>query len=390
LKSSTLHSLVTARALYDEALRLIAAGDRHMSTAGLIVLQDAIEIIFLAMLIELDQDEQKALESKSFDELIGELAKAGHKVRKSGTLKAMNKQRVICKHYGQLAEPITVQTYADAASIAVDELVRSVLGRGYQEVFLVDLLRDGEAKELLVDASRMLEGERWFDALVAVRKALFTEIEIDYSIHKWADADDDTDLAIWMFTRSGHKAHYWKKKRAWIVENVHTPFDYIQVDQEKLRLDAIEWGVNTAELRNLFRLTPQVFRAGGDAPWQISYELAFPPNEATPSNARYCLDRAISVLLRKQQHHTAGRWPRSDISFDPPPVYLNAAVHSKARQDSEVVHHISEEFLYTVMAHVSGFDPAENYYRISGHRPEGGLGGTDWISGYLLVQQLVE
>ncbi len=43
-----------------------------MSSAGLILLQDALEIVFLAMLVEQDVDEQKALESKSFDELIGE------------------------------------------------------------------------------------------------------------------------------------------------------------------------------------------------------------------------------------------------------------------------------------------------------------------------------
>jgi hypothetical protein len=72
MKSSTLHSLITARTLHDEARRLIAAGDRHMSSAGLILLQDALEIVFLAMLVEQDVDEQKALESKSFDELIGE------------------------------------------------------------------------------------------------------------------------------------------------------------------------------------------------------------------------------------------------------------------------------------------------------------------------------
>lgn len=388
VKPSTLHSLVTARALYDDSLRLISAGDRHMSTAGLIVLQDALEIIFLALLIELDVDEQKVLDSKSFDELIGELGKAGHRVRKSGTLKAMNKQRVICKHYGQLAEPITVQTYADAASIAVDEVVRSVLGKGYQEVFLVDLLLDGEAKDYLVDASRMLDEGLWFDALVAVRKSLFVEVEIDYSIHKWVDAGDEPDLALWMFTRSGHKAHSWKRNRAWIADNVRTPFDYIQVDHEKLRLDAMEWGVNTAELQNLLRLTPRVFRSDADLPWQLSYELDFPPNEATANNARYCLDRAISVLLRKQQHQTARRWPRKELPFDPPPVYLDAPVYGKARQDSEVVHRISDEFVYTVTARVSGFDPREDYYRISGHVPRQGElgGGVDWIAGYLLIQ----
>jgi len=99
-----------------------------MSSAGLILLQDALEIIFLSMLVERDVDEQKPLESKTFDELIGELKKVGVTVPKSGTLKALNKQRVITKHYGQLAEPLTVQTYAEAVDTAVEAIVLEVLG----------------------------------------------------------------------------------------------------------------------------------------------------------------------------------------------------------------------------------------------------------------------
>lgn len=74
-------------------------------------------------------DEQKDLESKTFDELIGELGKSEVKVPKSGTLKALNKQRVITKHYGQLAEPETVRNYAEASDIAVSKILMQVLGK---------------------------------------------------------------------------------------------------------------------------------------------------------------------------------------------------------------------------------------------------------------------
>lgn len=107
-----------------------------MSSAGLIMLQDALEIVILAMLVERDVDEQKTLESKTFDELMGELKKAGVAVPKSGTLKALNKQRVITKHYGQLAEPLTVQVYAEATEVAIDSIVPQVLGKGLQRRWL--------------------------------------------------------------------------------------------------------------------------------------------------------------------------------------------------------------------------------------------------------------
>ncbi|RYZ96770.1 MAG: hypothetical protein EOO68_16335, partial [Moraxellaceae bacterium] len=93
---------------------MVLLGDRHSCSAALILLQDALEIVMLALLVELGVDEQKTLETKSFDDLIGELRKVKVRVPKSGTLKALNKERVIVKHYGQLAEPLTVQNYAEA------------------------------------------------------------------------------------------------------------------------------------------------------------------------------------------------------------------------------------------------------------------------------------
>jgi hypothetical protein len=249
------------------------------------------------------------------------------------------------------------------------------------------LIADGEAKDFLSDAAVKLESGNFLEALISVRKALFIEIEIEYCVHRWSDADPNERLGLLSISRGGMKAHYWTRNRNWIEKNVSTPFDYIQIDHEKLRLDAMEWGVNTAELENLRRLTPEVFRSDKDSPWQVQYDLQFPPNEATPENARYCLDRTISILLRKQQHTTTRRWPGRDVGFDPPTIYLGASVFKKARQDSEVVHQINDQYQYRLMALVSGFDPTERYYTINGHRPvEGVEFGADWVHGFLLVQ----
>lgn len=389
MKASTLHSLITARTLHDEARRLIDACDRHMSSAGLILLQDALEIVFLAMLVEQDIDEVKTLESKSFDELIGELKKSGIPIPKSGTLKALNKQRVITKHYGQLAEPLTVQTYADATDQAIEAIVQAVLGCGYRDIFVTDLLAESEAKTFLTEAAIALDKAQYLEALIATRKALFVEIEVEYCVHKWADVDPDEGIGLGLLSlmRGGLKAPYWTRNREWIEKHVTTPFDYIQIDHEKLRIDALEWGISTAELENLRRLTPNVFRTDKDAPWQVKYDLQFPLNEANAINGRYCLDRAISVLLRKQQHMKARRWPHSDEVFEPPRIYLNAPVFAKPRQDSDIVHHLNDRYQYKLTSLVSGFDPSENYYSITGYLPmTNHVAGADWIHGFLLLR----
>lgn len=394
MKTSTVNSLIMARSLHDEAMKLIDSDDRHMCSAGLIVLQDALEIIFLALLTEMGVDEKKSLDSKGFDELVGELRKAGLQVPKSGTLKALNKQRVITKHYGQLADPITVRTYAEAAEVAVAELTQQVLGRNLREVFLADLLDpDSEAKPFLEEAARLIGRGDWLSALIEVRKALFVEIEHEYAIHNWGKVDPANSLggflAFGLSGPGGNKAPYWTRNRKWIDEKVKEPLDYVQIDHQQLRLDAMEWGVNTAELENLRRLTPAVFRGEKDGSWHIKYDMEFPPNEATPLNASYCLDRAISILLRKQQHARTKRWPRREEAFNPPTIYLGASVYARASTASEVVHQVQSEYRYQFHKIVTGFDPNESFYEIGGYREDPGsaLGRSSWISGYLMVQE---
>lgn len=387
MKAATLHSLLTARTLRDEAARLIESGDRHMCSAGLVMLQDALEIVFLAMLTEKAVDELKSLESKSFDELIGELRKAGIKVPKAGTLKALNKQRIITKHYGQLAEPVTVRGYAEAAEVALASIVPHVLGLSLRDIFLSELLDEGEARELLNEGAALIDKNQFLDALIAVRKALFVEIEHEYAIDKWADVKADAPIGLLGLTRGGLKAPSWTRNKAWIEANVKDPLDYVQIDHEQLRLDGMEWGVNTAELENLRRLTPSVFRPERGQPWHVQYDMDFPPNEATSENARYCLDRAISILLRKQHHTRIRRWPRREVPFDPPAIYLDAPVYERATQQSIVVHRIQSGYEYTIHQFVTGFNPSERFYHVAGSRDDPDAGGhAGWLFGYLLVQ----
>jgi len=129
IKEPTLQTLITARALLEQAERLCSQGDRYLATAGLIVLQDAVELVWVAVLLEKEVDEKRAIEKLSFDEQIAAIASLGIKVPKSGTLRAMNRLRVTAKHYGQLMEPLTVQAHLKAATFAIDAVLQAVIGR---------------------------------------------------------------------------------------------------------------------------------------------------------------------------------------------------------------------------------------------------------------------
>ena len=372
MKETSVHSLVIARTLFERSEPLCNSEDPYLATAGLLMLQDAVEVVFYALLLELGVDETRSLERKSFDELIGELKLANVPVPKSGTLKTLNKQRVLAKHYAQVCEPKMVRSFYSDARASIESMTRSVTGRSLQDLFLADILAEGEAKLLLKAAEAAISAREFLDALVSTRKALFVEFEEDFNIYGWRDvpAARPKGNLLADFMRGGHMAPYWKRNKEWIDTHVIVPTDYVQVDYSELRLDAMELGINTVELENLRRLTPAVFRANRAADWSITYDASFPINNATEASARYCLDRTVSILLKKQEHRSAIRHVARNVPVKPPAFYLGNNVYQRPTEHSPVVHVIEDAFVYQVLRVVSGFDPAEIYYEISAESVE--------------------
>lgn len=391
MKETTVHSLTIARTLLERAEPLCNAEDRYLASAGLVILQDALEAVFYALLIELDVDDSKNLERKSFDDLIAELKVAGIAVPKSGTLKALNKQRVLTKHYAQVAEPVTVRTYYAAATKAIDATVLKVTGSSIHDLFIADILKDSEAKTFLKEAEGAIAQGHFFDALIEARKAIFVEFESDYSIYGWRDYDGKRQAGLLaQAIRGGWRAPSWTRNKAWIDENVKVPTDYIQIDYENWRLQAMEYGIHTVELRNLQTLTPAVFRAAPKAQWSYTYDATFSANNANEANARYCLDRAVSIILKKQEHARARREPAKDLPFVPPPIYVGRVVYEKPSTDSAQLHVVAQGYMYTVHRIVGGFNPEECFYEISAESeerdPNSLLGGAArYYRGYLQI-----
>lgn len=391
MKDTTVHSLVIARTLLERAEPLCSSEDRYLASAGMVVLQDALEIVFYALLIELGVDEVKNLERKGFDDLVAELKSANVAIPKSGTLKALNKQRVLTKHYAQVAEPITVRTYFDAAIVAIDSTTRSVLGMSIRDLFIADILVAGESKLYLKASEQAIAEKRYLDALIETRKAIFVEFEEDFNVYGWRDYDDNSKegllASMW---RRGWRAPRWTRNKEWIDKNVRVPTDFIQIDYDYWRLQAMELNIHTVELQNLQRLTPAVFRTDSKAEWSITYDANFPNNNATDANARYCLDRAVSIVLKKQEHSNVRREPAKDAPFDPPPVYIGRVVFEKPSTTSSQVHVVAENYTYTIHRIVGGFDPSEHFYELSAESVQQTkknlLGGSEYyFRGFLQI-----
>lgn len=389
MKESTLNSLITAKVIHDQANLFCLSENRHIATAGLILLQDALELILLALLVELGVDETKNIESMSFDQMLGELRSAGKTVIKSGTLKSLNKHRVLAKHFGQLAEPTTVRNYLQSANQAVDSLLLQITDKKLHDIYLTDLLNKGESFDLLKSASINLEKAAYLEALLDIRKAIYVEIEQSYSVYSWKDFDSAQNK-IWhglMFLDWGNKAPLHTKNKEWISQNVKSPTDYVQIDPETLRLDAIEWGVNTAELENLRRLTPKVFRLEPKTNWHFKYSTNFDANEATQDNVQYCLDKAISIILKKQLHTRTQKFPRNDKLSEILPYYLGDSVYELAYRASKILLTVTNDYEYTFEETLTGFE-GNMFYKVSCRSKSLDENGypEEWIRGYLSIR----
>ena len=390
MKSSTLNTLMVAKSIYGETKYLVNSGDKHACTAGIILLQDFVELVVLAALDELDVDEQKALESKSFDELLGELKKQKVPIIKSGTIKALNKQRVISKHYGQLAEPASVVNYFNVAIAFVDALLKHVIGSNLSEIFLTDILKDGEAKDLIKESISLSEQKNYLDALIGLRKAFFTSYEYQYCVYAFRDTDEN-ERGLMGFLglgfSGGMKAHYWTRSKQWIDKNVIKPIDYIQINHEQLKTDCMELGVSTVDIENFRRLTPEVVRTEKDQ-WHCEYSSTFVANELNIENFNYCLDLLIDFLLKKQEMDSSRRYPKRENSIPAPPIYVDKPVFRKPSLASEQVGMVQENYYYNVESIVSGFDPSEKYLYVHLFPQEEKFLSTEGhLWGYLLIEE---
>lgn len=294
MKTEVLNGLLTARTLLDTARMQCFVQDRHVASAGLIILQDALEIVLYSCLVEIGADEQKPLESFTFDQLIGELKALGFTLPKSGTLKAMNKQRILVKHYAQLAEPAAVRNYFDTAQSCADALLVQVVAKTLRDVVVADAIRDEALRVEIQAASSAVDAGEFGHAMIATRKALFLSIESDYDVGAFMYGDGNDMMHKGLFG----KAPYDKRNRAWVEANVNEPTQYVQYDYERIRIELMEDGIDSVDFFNVLRLTPPVSRLKSGE-WVVKETPDF---EAATSenNARYCLDVVVSILMKQQ------------------------------------------------------------------------------------------
>ena len=133
-----------------------------------------------------------------------------------------------------------------------------------------------------------------------------------------------------------------------------------------------------------------MFRSERKSDWSITYNANFPSSNATEANAKYCLDRAVSIILKKQEHAGVKREPAKNVPFVPPPIYIDRVMFEKPSTQSKPVHTVAKGFSYTIHRIVGGFDPSERFFELWAESEKQSdatlLGGpAEYYKGYLQI-----
>jgi hypothetical protein len=294
MKPEAFNGLLTAKTLFDSAERFCRSTNEHVTTAGVVMLQDAVELFFLACVLEHASDgEDLKLEKAGFPELMAALRARGIKIPRSGTLIAMNKARVVGKHYGQPCAPSAAAGYLDAARAAVETAVREVFSISISGIFSASLLKDGIGKSYLLAAQEAFDRGDFGTALMQVRQALFVEFESDYFV-------GDYRGPLGTVPTRGYKAPLHARNQEWALSRAD-PLDLLIIDYERLRFDLLELGISVQEFYNVRNRTPvMVELTSGD--WRTGLLDMFTPYVPDREKAEYCIDRTVSFVYKKQSH----------------------------------------------------------------------------------------
>ena len=148
MNRSLLHKLLLARRLYDLARENLSSVNDLSLGIGVNLLQDAVKSFLLAVSEHVNAGIQTGTSFEKYFDLINARI-APRELPFRLRLVALNKLRVNSKHYGLAPAQSETEGLLVTVREFFHEVTQSVLGLSFATVSLIDLLRDGEAKEFL-------------------------------------------------------------------------------------------------------------------------------------------------------------------------------------------------------------------------------------------------
>ena len=287
------------------------------------LLQDAVECFLLALSEHVNADIGQGTQFDKYFQQIN-LKIAPRELPFRLRLISLNKLRVNSKHYGLEPAKAELEPLFTTTWEFFNEVTRSDFGKEFATLSLVDMLRDGEAKELLRQAEAAFEQLGYAHSLILCRQAIFVKFEWRYDAQPSLTGQP---LGLMAF---GSKVPYFARNQKYLEENVKDPTDYVIYDHNALEMDLMKSGVDSVAYWNVWRLTPEVYRKGKDTPWVVKNDLRKLDSDGIKDRAEYVLLSTTEMLLATNQNQSRARSPDYRrfyllLKRDAVPVYSKAS-----------------------------------------------------------------
>lgn len=323
----TIRRISLARHLFElgnTALR--SSNDLHLFAAANL-LQDAVEAFLIAVA---DHVGAKIAQNTKFDKyfvLINERISPKELPFKTKLLR-LNLIRVAAKHHG--IQPARDECNRVAISVLefFDEVSASQLGVPFATVSAIDLLDEGEIKQLLLDAKAALEAKDLLSCVIGCRKAIYLAVEHNYDIAKFKDGEPKGLLNAFS------DAPFYARNKEYIEKHVCDPTDFIVLDHNNVDQDLLKQGVDITAFWNIWRLTPEVYRAT-DKHWEVKHDFDKLNEELLADKADYVFSTTIDIMLAIHTTKKAVKL-QDRVRHHVTLVRENVTVYKKADAKSEV------------------------------------------------------
>jgi hypothetical protein len=370
--------LTLSRYLFELALQNANSQQEAADSACVHLLQDAIEVFFLAAFDHLNVAVSGRTEFSQYLDKLTE--KLNYELPFRRRLQEINRVRVHSKHEGIPPNHKEVGGYVTDARTFLEQVCDKIFNVDFWTISLVDLLDEGEQKALLQEAEKSFKAQKPLDCMINCRKAFYLAFEKDYDIKK----DLEGGVGILFSSR----APYYARNKEYADKHVQTPFDYIVLNYAAIDSELMKEGIDTTTFWNVWRLTPQVYRHGEEDQWLVKHELAKEEEDGIQNRAAYVLSGVVSMLLARQGNR---RMTRSNphASYDVRPKNKGMVVYQKADKNGPVAGKIPDdlEFVHADYATV-GLNDEEIYWSIFCFRAKTDKESFFLLSGFVLQDDL--
>lgn len=339
--------------------------------SGVNLLQDAVESFLLAVADHIGVNLEEKTHFDKYFVLINEKI-SPKKLPFKNRLLQLNRIRVNSKHHGIQPARNECDRLVESVREFFEEVSTSILGVTFSTVSTIDLLDNSEVKTHLLEAKKLLEAGQIEDCAIECRKAIYLEIEQEYSIAQFAEGRPQGLGLLGAYSR----APDYSRNPEYIKKNVKDPTGYIIYDHASLDQELLKYAVDNTAFWNVWRLTPEVFR-NDSKQWIVKHDFDKLDKELLAGKIEYIFSTTVDIIfsihIKKKNIRTSSyRKYNLELNGDDIPVY------EKADEQSNVVGNTPAGVTYLECDfYVLGFNGDGPYWHIRY------LGEKVYLSGYI-------